>query len=345
MSDRDKRVRRNTSGARPFTPGEAPLGVRPGLGGQRRRAGADAGVRLLERRGADSALVKKSRPDRRWRLRPETSALLRRIGVVLLFTSALIAPPALAASGRLVVDSVRIIGLELLNEQAISNLAGISTGESLLGIELRATERAIEANPFVARARARIGIPGELRIEIHETPLLLRWQRGGETLLVSGSGRLLGRIDSPLLSVRGATAAASLPLVEDATSLPFVQLGEEISALDLDIVTRLASITPEDLGSSADLLTIQRDPQYGYLLQGVGEGFTWNAVFGIYSATIRPVEMLPAQVRLLRSLLASRERGIGWVILADGQAGTFTDPGVRPPPPPSPSASPSPLLP
>ncbi len=55
--------------------------------------------------------------------------------------------------------------------------------------------------------------------------------------------------------------------------------------------------------------------------------------------------MLPGQVRLLRSLLAKRERGVGWVILADAQAGTFTDPGVRPPPPPSPSVSPSPLLP
>ena len=344
MSDRDKKVRRNTSGARPFAPGEAPLGVRPGLGGQRRRAGADAGVRMLERRGADS-VPKTPRAERRRRLRPETSALLRRVGVVLLLAAALVAPPALAASGRLVVDAVKVTGLELLNEQAISDLAGISTGENLLGIDLLATERAIEALPFVARARARIGIPGELRIEIRETPLLLRWQRGGETLLISGSGRLLGRIDSPLLSPRGAEAAASLPLVEDATSLPFVQVGEAISAVDLDIVTRLASLTPGDLGSSAVRLTIQRDPQYGYLLQGVGEGFTWNAVFGIYSATIRPVEMLPAQVRLLRSLLATRERGIGWVILADGQAGTFTDPGVRPPPPPSPSALPSPLLP
>ena len=162
---------------------------------------------------------------------------------------------------------------------------------------------------------------------------------------MSGSGRILGRIDSPLLSARGVAAAANLPLVVDATTDPFVEVGEEISPADLDIVTRLASLTPADLGSSALQLTIQRDPQYGYLLQGVGEGFTWNAVFGIYSATIRPVEMLPAQVRLLRSLLAKRERDVGWVILADGQAGTFTDPGVRPPPPPSPSVSPSPLLP
>ncbi|MEY3472027.1 MAG: domain, FtsQ-type [Chloroflexota bacterium] len=344
MSDRDKRTRRTMSGARPFAPGEAPLGVRPGLGGQRRRAGADAGVRVLQRRGTDSA-QNTPRAERRRRLRPETSALLRRIGVVLILATALVAPPALAASGRLVVDSVKITGLTLLDEQAISELAGISAGESLLGVDLHATERAVEAHPFVASARARIGIPGELRIEIREAPLLLRWQRGDETLLISGSGHLLGRVDSPLLSARGAAAAALLPLVVDETSVPFVGVGEEISAVDLDIVTRLASLTPEDVGSNAARLTIVRDSQYGYLLQGVGEGFTWNAVFGMYSATIRPVEMVPAQVRLLRSLLATREREIGWVILADGQAGTFTDPGVRPPPPPSPSASPSPALP
>lgn len=271
--------------------------------------------------------------------------MLRRISLVLLLAASLFAPPALAASGRLVVNEVKITGLALLNEETISELVGISTGENLLGVDLLATERVIEALPFVARAQARIGIFGELRIEIRETPILLRWQRGSETLLVSGSGRILGRIDSPLLSARGAEAAASLPLVEDAATIPFVELGDEISPVDLDVVTRLASLTPADLGSSALQLTIQRDPQYGYLLQGVGEGFTWNAVFGIYSATIRPVEMLPGQVRLLRSLLATRERRIGWVILADGQAGTFTDPGVRPPPPPSPSASPSPLLP
>jgi cell division septal protein FtsQ len=344
MSERSKKGRRSTSGARPFAPGEAPLGVRPGLSGQRRRAGADAGVRLLERREKDSA-PPRQRSDRRRRLRPESIALLRRLTVVLLVVAALVAPPALAGSGRLVVNEVKITGLGWLNEEAISDLVGISAGENLLGIDLLATERAIEDLPFVARAQVRIGITGELRIEIRETPLLLRWQRGSETLLVSGSGRILGSIDSPLLSARGIEAAAELPLIEDATTVPFVEVGEELSPIDLDIVTRLASLTPADLGSSALQLSIQRDPQYGYLLQGVGEGFTWNAVFGIYSATIRPVEMLPAQVRLLRSLLAKRERGVGWVILADGQAGTFTDPGVRPPPPPSPSVSPSPLLP
>jgi hypothetical protein len=265
--------------------------------------------------------------------------------LVVLLMAALIAPPALATSGQFVVDDVRITGLALLDEEAIADLADIRPGENLLGIDLLGTERAIEATQFVTRARARIGISGELRIEIDETPLLLRWQRGSETLLVSGSGQVVGGIDSPFLSARGSEAVTSLPIVIDETNLPIAGVGEEISPIDLDVVTRLASLTPADLGSRARKLTIQRDSQYGYLLQGTGEGFSWTAVFGIYSATIRPVEMLPAQVRLLRSLLAERERSVGWIILADGQAGTFTDPGVRPPPPPTPPESPKSVLP
>jgi hypothetical protein len=45
--------------------------------------------------------------------------LLRRFGLVLLLAAALVAPPALAASGRLIVDEVKITGLALLNEQAV----------------------------------------------------------------------------------------------------------------------------------------------------------------------------------------------------------------------------------
>ncbi len=342
MSDRDRSDarKRGASGARPFAPGEAPLGVRPGLAGQRRRAGADAGARILTRREPPAAASPRRGGDRS-RLRPETWALLRRFALVALLATAFVVPPALAVSGRVTVTSVRILGLELLDERAVSDLVGVAVGSSLLSADLQAVERALMETPFIASARARIGLPGEVRIEVREEPLLLRWKRADDTFLVSGSGELLGSTASPLLRASSIAAIEALPLVDDRTSEPALMIGSQLPALSLDIATRLATLTLVDLASEALRLSILRDPQYGFVLHGVGKGISWYAVFGTYSATIRPPEMLPGQVRLLRSLLAVRERSIGWVILADGQAGTFTDPGVRPPPPPSREPSPS----
>ena len=113
------------------------------------------------------------------------------------------------------------------------------------------------------------------------------------------------------------------------------------------MITRLASLTPEDLGTAATTITLRFLSDFGFVVEATGPSIEWNAVFGIYSATIRPTSMIPGQVRLLRSLLAGRETRIGWVILADDQAGTYTAKGVRPPPPsvspnPSPGTSPAP---
>jgi hypothetical protein len=50
---------------------------------------------------------------------------------------------------------------------------------------------------------------------------------------------------------------------------------------------------------------------------------TWSAVFGFYTPTLRTTELIPGQVRLLRSLLAGRETAVRKVILADDESGTY----------------------
>ena len=144
-------------------------------------------------------------------------------------------------------------------------------------------------------------------------------------------------------TAEAALAAAPL-LYDDRVPSPLPTAGQ-LTATELDVVTRIASLTPEDLGTAATTLTLRLLSDFGFVIGAAGPAIEWNAVFGIYSATIRPTSMIPGQVRLLRSLLAGRETGIGWVILADDQAGTYTVKGVRPPPPavePSPSLSPAP---
>ena len=340
MNERDRRARREPprtgGGARPFAPGEAPLGVRPGLAGQRRRAGVDSSPVSTRRDGPPPVRRGTTR-----RLSPETVRALRSVAVALLLIGALLAPTALASSGALRIATLRVDGLTLLDEGAVRAASGVVLGDGLLSRDPRRIEQALGEIPFVASSRVRIGLPGEIRAEIREEAPLLRWSSDGVVYLVSGTGAVLGPTTSPLLSDAGRTVIEQLPLIEDLRVGAPQQPGGRLSSLDLDIATRLASLTAGDVGSAATHLSLFVDPQYGFVLRGQGSGFDWNAVFGIYSATIRPPEMLPGQVRLLRSLLAGREGRVGWVILADGQAGTFTAPGVRPPPPPGASGIPS----
>ena len=50
---------------------------------------------------------------------------------------------------------------------------------------------------------------------------------------------------------------------------------------------------------------------------------SWTAVFGFYTPTLRTTELIPGQVRLLRSLLAGRETSVARVVLADDESGTY----------------------
>jgi hypothetical protein len=68
-------------------------------------------------------------------------------------------------------------------------------------------------------------------------------------------------------------------------------------------------------------LRVVIDDTDGYQLRPVGQ--PWIAVFGIYTPTIRTPDLVPGQVRLLRSLLAGREQSLKRVVLADDRNGTY----------------------
>ena len=52
---------------------------------------------------------------------------------------------------------------------------------------------------------------------------------------------------------------------------------------------------------------------------------TWTATFGFYTPTLRTPELVPGQVRLLRSLMARIGEGrLATILLADTTDGTYT---------------------
>ena len=333
--------RRSTpGGVRPFRPGEAPPGVRPGLAARRRGAGVVPG-RTGATAGPGAPRVARGSRGDSWRRRLRTALLLATVAL------GLTGPVVLAEAPLLLVGRVQVDGTVLLDPAAVEGLAQIQVGERLLGADLRAAERTLAATPFVVRATVRAELPDLVRIEIEESPLLMRWSTVADTWLVDGGGRVVGSARDPHLAASAAAGFAALPELRDTWRSEPLAPGVLLPSLDIDVATRLASLVPADIGSAATDLTLRHVRDYGFVLDARGPDLEWHAVFGRYSATLRPPGLVPEQVRLLRSLLAGREAGIGWVILADGRAGTYTPRGEGPPSldglvPPGPGASGSP---
>ena len=115
-------------------------------------------------------------------------------------------------------------------------------------------------------------------------------------------------------------AAAELPMVTDARlgSLPR-EVGDVLDPVTLDAALRLGSLTPADVGSAARDLVLRVDDTNGFTMRT--RPASWTAVFGFYTPTLRTTELVPGQVRLLRSLLAGREPSVAKVVLPTTRAG------------------------
>ena len=80
-------------------------------------------------------------------------------------------------------------------------------------------------------------------------------------------------------------------------------MGDTLDPVILDAARRLGSLRPADLGTAASRLEIQLDDAQGFSLNADPVG--WSAVFGFYTPTLRTTDLIPGQVRLLRSMLAA----------------------------------------
>ena len=113
-------------------------------------------------------------------------------------------------------------------------------------------------------------------------------------------------------------------------------------AVTLAAALPLPSLHPAHVGSGARSLVLRVDDEDGFTMRT--RPGSWTAVFGFYMPTLRTTELIPGQVRLLRSLLAGRETGVRRVILADDRSGTYIPIDASPDasPDPIPEASPPP---
>jgi hypothetical protein len=254
-----------------------------------------------------------------------------RAGAALAMLASAFAIYGVANSSAFAYEQLRIEGAALTDPNDIEAALQDLRGENLFRLTTGPSEAAVGELATVADATVSVRLPDTLFVRVKERVPILVWAVGARRYLVDATGALFTRADeAPPAEV------AALPVVEDRRAASAgLSVGRTIDPTDLDAATRLASLTPADVGSAASALGVIVSDASGFVLRAKPDG--WDAVFGFYTPTLRTPELIPGQVRLLRSLVIGREPMVDKVILASDTDGTYI---ARPTP--GASASPKP---
>jgi cell division septal protein FtsQ len=272
-------------------------------------------------------------PIRRTRTVRRASAGLSpvRAGALLAMLLAAAAVYGVANASAFAFRDLRLEGAAYTDPAAVEQALEDSRGSNLFGLRTGTLEMALLELPSVRTADVHVSLPASVVVRLGERTAVLVWRVGARRYLVDRDGRLFGRVaDEPPAEV------AALPVVEDrrATSAGLA-IGGRLEPVDLDAATRLASLLPADVGSEAAGLSVAVGDANGFVVRARPEN--WSAVFGFYTLSLRTPELIPGQVRLLRSLLIGREPLVDRIILASETDGTYI---LKPTPKPSVTPSP-----
>jgi POTRA domain, FtsQ-type len=202
------------------------------------------------------------------------------------------------------------------NADAIQAALAQPVGANVFRLETGPLVAAIEALPAVAHAEVSVSLPdAALVVRVEERQPILAWSLGDTRYIADREGRIFATV------IKGAAVPAGVAAVDDRRPRPAgLGIGASLDPVDLDVATRLGSLTPADIGSNAQRLILAVTESDGFILVAPG---AWTAIFGFYSPATRPTDMIPAQVRLLKSLIAGREGSVARIILASGTDGTY----------------------
>ncbi len=221
------------------------------------------------------------------------------------------------------IEHVDVPELQWTDGAAVSAALAGAAGTNALRLETAPLAGRLADLPTVRSAGVAVSLlDGRLIVEVHEREPILGWRVGTTVFLVDPEGVIVGSRD---VSAAGPT----LPTVEDRRDGAGAGLGigARLGPTDLDVATRLGSVSAADIGSRQPALKVIVTDADGYVIKTEA----WDAVFGFYGPATRSPEMIAGQVRLLRSLLADREAEVRRVILASDTDGTYV-PRITPRP-------------
>jgi hypothetical protein len=201
---------------------------------------------------------------------------------------------------------------------AVEDVLGLTKGTNLFALSTDRLAAALRSLTTVRDATVSVELPDTVRVRLDERQPVLLWAVGEQRYLVDGEGVLFATPDT------APTAAQGLRVVDDRRAgSAGLATGARLDPVDIDAATRLGSLTPADVGSAAAGLTIAVDDERGFTI--ASDPSAWTATFGFYTPTLRTPELVPGQVRFLRSLIARVGEGkLATILLTDGTNGTYT---------------------
>jgi len=273
--------------------------------------------------------MRRTRPIRRASARLSVA----RAGAALALLASAGAIYGVGASSAFEYTRLQVTGAVFTDPAAAEDAVADARGQNLFGLSTAPLEAALEELPTVAQASVTVRLPDSLVVTLHERVPVLVWRVGARRYLADSAGELFARLgDDP------PAVAADLPVIDDRRAASAgLSIGTRLGPQDIDAATRLASLVPADVGSTAEALAVRVTDNDGFVVRAEPQG--WIAIFGYYTPSLRTPELIPGQVRLLRSLLIGREPLLARVILASETDGTYVP---KPTPEPSPSPSPAP---
>ena len=260
-------------------------------------------------------------PRRSARVRRASPRLSRvRAGAALGMLTAAGAMYGVAASPAFGLGPVLVRGVRLTDPAEVTAGLAVSSGTNLFALATGPLAARLRELPTIASATVTVRLPDTLDVDVREREPILVWDVAPRRFLVDRDGVLFAELQD---GADGRTPdGAPLPEMSDtragSTSLA---VGARLDPLDLDAATRLGSIRPPDVGSAAARLKVSVTDENGFVVSAAPGG--WSAVFGFYTPSLRRPDLIPGQVRLLRSLLADREPTVDRVILASDTSGTY----------------------
>ena len=235
----------------------------------------------------------------------------------------------LSASSLFALREVSVSALQFIDAARLRDNLGVTDDANLFSVSTDDVAAHLRSLPAIAAATVEVQLPGTLSVAVRERQPILVWTVGTNRFLVDRDGVLFATAgDSP--------EVARLPAMSDTRgSSATLGIGGRLDGLDLDAATRLGSLHPGDVGSAAAGLAVSVTDEFGFVVKASPKG--WSAIFGFYTPSLRRPDLIPGQVRLLRSLLSGRESTVDRVILASETSGTYIP---RSPAPASPSVKP-----